>query len=417
MEWTLRTGPTALPIADGRAWAVIGIGFLALSVSFSARSALGLVMPSWAADFAWTRGFMSTGGAVALIVMALTAPLVGNLADRHGPRALLTAGLAVIAAGMAMTATMSADWQFILGFSLIGGAGFGIIAIHTVSTAVTQMAPRAPGLAVGIASSGATAGQLLIVPLIAVILGGIGWRPSFFALAVVCLLLAPVVWLVLRPGTPASAVSDPAARPDGLDRRLRGLAVSPLFHALFWSFTICGFTTAGVIEVHLLPYAAACGFPPLPSAVAYGVLSAFNMIGMVLAGYLADRTNRVVLLGAIYLLRALCFVPLLFIVGNYPLLILFAVLFGLFDYSTVPVTASLVASHIGLKVMGLTMGLLPLGHALGAAAGAFLGGVLFDLFARYAETWIASALLSALAGFIVLLLRDRPHAQLARAPT
>ena len=40
----------------------------------------------------------------------------------------------------------------------------------------------------------------------------------------------------------------------------------PVFHLLLWSYTICGFTTSGIIEVHLLPYAAACGFPPLESA-------------------------------------------------------------------------------------------------------------------------------------------------------
>ncbi|MCP4206758.1 MAG: MFS transporter, partial [Shimia sp.] len=95
------------------------------------------------------------------------------------------------------------------------------------------------------------------------------------------------------------------------------------------------------------------------------------------AGWLTDRMNRPLLLGMIYLLRGLTFVLLINIGADYATLIVFAVLFGAVDYSTVPVTASLVASHIGLRVMGLTMGLISAGHSVGAALGAFLGGYLF----------------------------------------
>src|SRR4029077_7066091 len=106
--------------------------------------------------------------------------------------------------------------------------------------------------------------------------------------------------------------------------RLFRLPLSPL---LFWSYTICGFPPPGIIEVHLLPYAAACGFPPLESATAYGVLCAFNLLGMVSAGYLADRVNRPLLLGGLYLLRGLPFILLMNITGNLPLLLIFAVAF------------------------------------------------------------------------------------------
>ncbi|MFX6246307.1 MFS transporter, partial [Acinetobacter baumannii] len=90
------------------------------------------------------------------------------------------------------------------------------------------------------------------------------------------------------------------------------------------------------------------------------------------SGWLTDRVNRPLLLGGIYIARGLCFVLLMQVAGSYPTLILFAVLFGLFDYSTIPVTASLAASHLGVRVMGLAMGLISAGHAVGGAAGAFL---------------------------------------------
>jgi MFS family permease len=173
-----------------------------------------------------------------------------------------------------------------------------------------------------------------------------------------------------------------------------------------WSYVICGFTTSGIVEVHLLPYAAACGFPPLESAYAYGLLSAINLAGMVLSGWLTDRMHRPLLLGSIYVLRALSFIVLIWASHNIALLFLFAVLFGMFDYSTVPVTASLAASNLGLRVMGLTMGLLSAGHALGAAVGAQLAGVLFDMYAQYLWVWIAAIALALFAGVLSFSIRE-----------
>jgi len=113
------------------------------------------------------------------------------------------------------------------------------------------------------------------------------------------------------------------------------------------------------------------------------------------------------LLGIIYIVRGLSFLILIDIVGDLPKLLAFAVVFGLFDYATVPVTASLVASHMGLRVMGLVMGVLAAGHALGAALGAFLAGVLYDAFAQYLWVWLAALVLAIGAGFISLTIRER----------
>jgi MFS family permease len=398
-------------------WLVVLVGFLILSMAFSARAMLGLSMPALEGEFGWSRSFVSLGAALALLVTGFMSPVAGNFADRAGPRRMLALGLAIIACGMALTAFATDRTLFLIGYSLVAGVGFGIVALHVVTTMVAQRFAENRGLATGVATSGSTAGQLLVVPLLALVMTQFGWRESYGTVALATLVLAPVVLLAIRParaGSPAAAAAAVPAEP--LGKRLRFLLRNRVFHALFWSFVICGFTTAGVIETHLLPYAAACGFPPLQSATAYGVLSAFNMVGMVAAGWLADRGHRPFLLGMVYIVRALSFLLLMRIVGDTTLLFTFAVIFGLFDYSTVPFTASLVASHIGLRIMGLTMGLLVLGHGLGAAVGSFLGGVLYDLFARYEAVWIASVALALLAGLICFTIRENRGSAPGLAP-
>lgn len=186
----------------------------------------------------------------------------------------------------------------------------------------------------------------------------------------------------------------------------RGGAIPP------WNigaFSLCGFTTSGVVDVHFLPYAVACGFPPLASTTAYGVLGVANMVGVILFGWLADRSPPRMLLASMFFARAGSFVVLMHIAGDWSLLLVFAVLFGLLNFATLPVLAAIVGQHLGVRLMGLSLGLLFGGHSLGAAAGALMGGWLFDLFARYGWVWNVAFALAILAGVLTLMIRpDSP---------
>lgn len=388
-----------MPATSNRAAsAVVIIGFLALAVAFSTRATLGLVMPVWQAELGWSASFISGVAASALIVMALTAPVAGLLVDRVGVRVSLSTGLALVAVGASVVAATSNPVFFAIGFGGIAAIGFGIVALHTVSTAVAMAFDRNRGLATGIATSGSTAGQLLVVPLVAFLLTALSWRWSFGGLAVMAAIGALAVLIIL----PKPALTGTSRRGSSLGS-VKLLLRSPVYHLLFWSFLLCGFTTGGVIETHLLPFASFCGFPPLPSATAYGLLSAVNLGGMIIAGYLSDRVDKAFLLASIYALRAATFVILIMLPDlTIEWLFVFAVMFGVVDYSTVPVTAGLVASHLGVKVMGVAMGLLSGGHAMGAAAGAFVGGYLFDGFGSYGYVWFTASALSALAAVFAI---------------
>lgn len=408
------------PAAHSRhsTWLIAGLGFLVLAFAYSGRATLSLVMPDLEQDMNWSRTFVSSAVALSYIVMAVLAPLVGIFVDRHGPRMALVMGTVIIAFGNFAVALSESQAVFILAFSGLTSVGYGIAAYHVVSTAVAQSITSNKGLAIGIATSGSTAGQFLLVPLIASVLVFAGWRWSFAAVSVACVVLVVILWRLLPSQKSIDSVStlETRARPP-LAADVRYVLGKPAFHILFWSFFICGYTTTGVIETHFLPFADHHGFGPIPSATAYGVLSAVNMVGMILAGWLADRMNRPLLLGSIYLLRGLTFLLLINVGADYTTLILFAVFFGVVDYSTVPVTASLVESHIGLHVMGLTMGLISAGHAIGAALGAMFGGYLFELHAKYDWVWLSSIGLVVLAGLMVFFLRDRPSSLAPEAIT
>ncbi|MEO7405020.1 MAG: MFS transporter, partial [Burkholderiales bacterium] len=244
----------------------------------------------------------------------------------------------------------------------------------------------------------------LMIPLAAIGVVTYGWRTGLVAAGLVCLAMAPVAhaWL-RRAGPPTAASAVPSLRRD-----LAGLVRSPTFQLLFWGFVLCGFTSIGVIETHFLPYTTFCGVSPTTGANAFGLLSAFNLVGVLLAGWLSDRMSRPWLLGALFGLRALTFWLLLGLGADPSRLFLFAALFGLFDYATSPVVASIVASHLGLRAMGLAMGLLGLGHQIGSALGALGGGIVFDLFTSYSGLWSISIALALVASALSLAIARRP---------
>ena len=396
-----------------RAIIVVALGFLALALVFSARAALGLAMPIWENDLNWSRGYVSNVAAVALLIMAVASPISGFILDRKGLQFTLLLGLIAVFISCIVISMAQSAWVLLIGFGIIGGVGFGIVATHMVASAVARAYPENVGFASGIATSGSSAGQFLIVPLIALIFASFSWRWGFAGIAVGIACLIPLVWWV-PSDKPDKQVSRASTINDATDLKfsLKKLFSTPVFHLLFWSYLICGYTTTGVIETHLMPFASFCGFEPIPSAAAYGLLSAVNLVGMISIGWLTDKMNRPLLLGCIYIIRGFTFWILLNVGTSYETLLLFAVIFGVVDYSTVPVTASLVASHIGLKVMGLTMGLLSAGHSIGAAIAASLGGYFFDRDATYDLIWVSSIALAIIAGVLAFLIKDNPSQKL-----
>lgn len=389
-------------------WLLVVVGFAALAVSFSVRAVLGLSMPVIETELGWSRSFLSGVGALALLVMAFAAPFAGRIIDERGPRSLIVGGMIAVAIGAAIVSVSSSAVVFALAFGVVAAVGFTAVATNVVAAAIARSFEKGRGLATGIGTSGATAGQLLVVPVVAILMQTMSWRYGFAALALIGLVLAVVAAVLLPRPEQGRESAAATARREPMGVGVRSLLRVPAFHILFWSFLICGFTTSGVIETHLLPYASFCGFPPLPSATAYGLLSAVNLAGMVLAGYLSDRVHRPTLLGGIYIVRAASFVLLLYVAPDIRLLYLFVVLFGLVDYSTIPVTVGLAASHLGIERIGLAMGLISAGHALGGASGALAGGLLFDMSGAYAPLWLGSIAVSFLAGVMVFSLRDRP---------
>ena len=392
-----------------RGWVVVAICFIALSFTFGARSSVSMVLPLWVQELEWSATQVSTGASLVLVMMALGSPIAGNLMDRFGARIVMACGLLALALGVGATSYVTDAIYYYILFGIVGGVGWASVSIPMVTAAVSGYFVKFRGLAIGIGVSGASGGQLPILTLLGIMIAALGWRQSYQILAVVMAAMAVLVLLRFKP-----PVDDPenrvqvAAAPenDALFDRLKFLFANRTFLLLLGAFSLCGFTTAGVIDVYFIPYAISCGFSLVEGSFAYGIHGLGNLAGVILFSWMADHVNRPRLLASMFFLRAAAFVLLLFISVDFSVLVVFAAIFGILNFATFPVIANIVATHIGVRIIGLTLGLLFGGHSLGAAIGVVIGGWMFDIFAKYDFVWWLSVGLAALAGIFAILVKE-----------
>jgi ACS family glucarate transporter-like MFS transporter len=137
---------------------------------------------------------------------ALFQTLGGHLADRYGPRRVLTAGVAWWGIFTALTALVPANvsgalFLFVAARFLLG-AGEAVIYPAANQFIARWIPVRERGIANGWIFAGVGAGAGLTPPLITYLMVHYGWRSSFWACAVIGF-LAGAVWFLAARDNPA----------------------------------------------------------------------------------------------------------------------------------------------------------------------------------------------------------------------
>jgi predicted MFS family arabinose efflux permease len=182
----------------------------------------------------------------------------------------------------------------------------------------------------------------------------------------------------------------------------------------FWllgvPFFICGVTSTGVTDTHLVAYMQGCHIGGGTASTLAATLALFNLVGTFGSGLLTDRINPRKLLASVYLCRAVVLV-LLPLLRSTELLAVFAVTFGLADFSTVPPTTALAQRSFRSGGFGLVLGLIGAAHQVGSALGSEIGGLLYDATGGYGTFFVSAAGVCLIAAFLSLFV-DRPDIEL-----
>jgi MFS family permease len=200
----------------------------------------------------------------------------------------------------------------------------------------------------------------------------------------------------------ANGVTTSAILPDPHPMRLA--MKNPQFWLLAFSFGICGFTTSGLFQTHLITHGIEHGFPEMTMATSLGLMGATDIAGTIFSGWLCDRFGKRWPLAIYYTLRgvSLMLLPSIESTGQ---LMVFSAVYGFNWLSTVPATSALTADLFGKQNVGILFGWICFAHQIGAALASYGAGYLHSLIGNYTLAFITSGFFALVA--IWLLIYER----------
>ena len=398
-------------------WVVVAVTFVTALVSAGAAGAPGVFILPLQKEFGWTTADISAALSIRLALFGLMAPFAAALLNRFGLRNVALVSVSIVTLSLLLSLGMSQVWQLILLWGVVVGFGTGMTALVLGATVATRWFSARRGLVVGILTASTATGQLIFLPTLAAITERYGWRP---ALALMCALLAIGALVILalmrdRPsdvgqrvfGDDGSLPPPPPPPPSGAIaaaafNALKDGSKTPVFWILFGTFFICGASTFGLIQTHLIPMCADYGLPAASAAGLLAAMGVFDFIGTIASGWLSDRYDNRWLLFWYYGLRGLSLMFLPFTNFDFYGLSLFAVFYGLDWIATVPPTVKLTAQKFGPERANLVFGWIFAGHQIGAAFAAFAAGLSRTFLATYLPAFFAAGALCLIASLAVL---------------
>lgn len=412
------------------AWLIAAVAFLALVSAAGFRAAPSALITPLQEEFGWSTSAISLAVTVNLLLFGLTAPFAAALIQRFGLRRVTSVALGLVAAGAGLSVFASAPWMLTLTWGLLIGLGTGSMALVFAASIADTWFVAKRGLVIGVLTAGSATGQLIFLPLVAVVATSAGWRWATLTVAAAALVMVPVVALLMRDHPEQLGVT-PYGAPDGWapPRRtvgnparealgaLREAARSRTFWALVAGFAICGATTNGLVGTHFIPSAHDHGMPETTAAGLLAVVGIFDVVGTIGSGWLVDKVNPRLLLGAYYAGRGvgLVLLPFLLEATVRPPIIVFVIIYGLDWVATVPPTVALCREAFAEKGV-LVFGWVFASHQVGAAVAAISAGLIRDHTGHYTIAWFSAAALCLVAAVISVAIRRSPAPGETAAP-
>jgi len=373
-----------------------------LMVTMGARNTLGLFVSPINSSTGLGVVTISFALAIAQFVWGAVQPLAGALADRHGPRPVLAAGLVVLAFGTALTPFMSSGIGLVFALGFLTAIGAGSASFSVLLGAAAQRLPaHARGTASGVINAGGSFGQFVFAPIVQKLIQGLGWAGAMWALAVAMLAALPLVGAVAQGGPV------PHKGGEGAWSAVRGALRDRSYLLLHAGFFTCGFHIAFLVT-HLPGEVDLCGLPPTVASWSLAIIGLANIAGSLLAGAAVSRYRSKLALALMYGSRAVLILLYLAAPKTPTTFYFFAFGLGLTWLSTVPPTATIVGKLFGIRYLATLFGLTLLSHQVGAFFGAWLGGIAIVRLGSYQWMWYADIALATFAAIVNLPIREAP---------
>ena len=339
-------------------------------------------------DLGWSRSKMTSVYSIYLLVNGLSAPIIGILFDRLGPRVVYGCGMAGLAIAYLLASQVETLWQFYLTVGAITGVSVAALGMVPSSSLISRWFFERMSTAISIAFAGLGLGALLIVPSVQYLLQRHGWRDSYQMLGVALLCVVPLLlllpWQAYRDGHPEYRHARKPGAAAERDWTVRAAMGTRRFWGLVWVFF---FTSIGMfsVTVQTVVYLVEQGFPAIVAATAYGMASMLSVFGIVGTGAIADRfgPRRTV---SVTFAGSITGVLILLLLTWFPQqgwLIAYVIVFGLCQGARGPIISSMSTRMFAGRQVASIYGVIYASNAIGAGLGALIAGLLHDFTGGY----------------------------------
>lgn len=375
-------------------------------------------------DTGWSTAALTGAFSLSLLCSGAAALFVGRWLDRHGPRALMTAGSIAASLLILALAVVHHLVIFYVIWAAIGLVSAAILYEPAFAT-IANWFVRYRNRALTIITFVGGFASVIYAPLIAWLIRQHGWRMAYLILAIilaVCTIPVHAIFLRRRPedlglepdGGPGPRTE--TAQPAAVDRSIPAKTAvhSPSFRWLTAAFCLTLFANVAV-TVHLIPFLLDRGFSSGFAATAAGAVGIMALPGRLVFTPLGGRIPRRFVAAAIFVLQALAIAALITLDATAGV-VLFVVLFGMGFGAITPARASLVADLYGRKEYGTISGTMMLFVTGARSLAPVSAGILLGAFGSYVPVFWILAGISVLATACVLLIETgRPTVPLPDA--
>jgi MFS family permease len=404
-----------LPVYYG--WVIFTITFLIYMFMYGLRYSIGIFFEPIRNEFGWTTAMTASGVTIFFWVYALSAPLVGQLAQKIGVRKTVLLGGLLLGGGGVILSQIRALWHLYLGWGVI--ASMGSASLYIVPTMVlSKFFHKRRGSTVGWSSVGVSAGQALIIPQIARIIPLWGWRSSMLLLGLLVIFSTSLIGFLFLRESPEELGMHPDGAKEPPSIMVNGEEFkdwSPKMATDTSSFRLVAlsyfFAVGCIISMltFVVPHMINIGIPPIQASGAFGVIGVMSAIGSFLFGIFSDKYGRKRTIIITTGLIAIAFMVATIIPANINLLYAWAVLYGL-SYGGAPEQyAAIVTDYFGTTHNTVLFGLVTLVGGIGGGLLPLIGGWIVDKTGNYYATLLFLGVGMGLASILAFFFKEPKH--------
>lgn len=371
---------------DGRwGWVVCVAAALVQFVVLGIHNSFGILYIVLVREYHWSKALTGYIGSMGLGMNFFFGPFTSALCNRFGCRVVAMIGGLISVAALFATSFVNSLVPIYLSYSFLWGLGSSMCYVPTFLI-VNKYFDRHRSLANGVITAGSAVGALVMGPTINALLRGFGWRNTMRFLG------GSACFLFLGGLTYRAPPVKKEIELEMKNKKVIDLSVWKNKGFVVWAFALGIFNLGYFVPFVYLPtHATYLKIPESQASFLIGFLSVGSFFGRLFFGRISDFRclNRLYLYQTALVVMAVT-TTLCPMATTYAGLIVYTLLFGIFDGAFVALIAVLTGDIVGSHKLPSALGFLYLVFSVPIMTGSLIAGFLSDVTNTYNEAFYFS---------------------------